>query len=215
MLYAFTENFVLPFSHDEVVYGKRSMLEKMPGDAWQQHASLRVLYGYFFAHPGKKLMFMGAEFGQRHEWNHDASLDWDALAEPLNQGLQRWVRDLNAAYRHEASLHQVDFDRDGFDWIDCHDADHSVVSLVRRARDGADFTVAVANFTPVPRSGYVVGVPDGGWYREILNSDGASYGGSNMGNAGGVAADGPAAHGFLQSIRLTVPPLGFVLLKRS
>jgi len=215
MLYAFTENFVLPFSHDEVVYGKRSMLDKMPGDLWQKHASLRTLYGYLFAHPGKKLMFMGAEFGQRHEWNHDASLDWAQLEDPKHQGLQRWVRDLNTVYRHEPSLHQVDFDGSGFSWIDCHDADRSVVSLLRRARDGTDFTVAVANFTPVPRTGYVVGVPAPGTYRELLNSDASLYGGTDVGNGGAVAADGPPAHGFDLSLRLTVPPLGFLLLKKN
>ena len=215
MLYAFTENFVLPFSHDEVVYGKRSMLEKMPGDAWQQHASLRALYGYLFAHPGKKLMFMGAELGQRHEWNHDASLDWGTLSDPRHTGLQRWVRDLNAVYRHEPSLYEVDFDGRGFSWIDCHDADHSVVSLLRKARDEADFSVAVVNFTPVPRPGYLVGVPDAGWYRELLNSDLAIYGGSNLGNNGGVRADGPPAHGFPASVRVMLPPLGFLLLKKG
>jgi 1,4-alpha-glucan branching enzyme len=215
MLYAFTENFVLPFSHDEVVYGKRSMLEKMPGDDWQKHASLRALYGYLFAHPGKKLMFMGAEFGQRHEWNHDTSLNWAELEHPLHQGLQRWVRDLNAAYRREPSLHEVDFDARGFRWIDCHDADNSVVSLLRTARNQAEFSLAVVNFTPVARTDYVVGVPDTGWYREVLNSDAGIYGGGNVGNGGGVPADGPPAHGLPQSIRLTIPPLGFLLLKKG
>jgi 1,4-alpha-glucan branching enzyme len=215
MLYAFTENFVLPFSHDEVVYGKRSMLEKMPGDPWQQHASLRALYGYLFAHPGKKLMFMGAEFGQRNEWNHDTSLDWAHLEDPMHRGLQRWVRDLNAVYRHEPSLYQVDFDGGGFSWIDCHDADNSIVSLLRKSHQGADFTVAVINFTPVPRSGYVVGVPSSGPYREILNSDLAIYGGGDVHNAGAIVAAGPPAHGLDVSLRLTVPPLGFLLLKKS
>jgi 1,4-alpha-glucan branching enzyme len=215
MLYAFTENFVLPFSHDEVVYGKRSMLEKMPGDAWQQHASLRALYGYLFAHPGKKLMFMGAEFGQRNEWNHDTSLDWAELQNPMHQGLQRWVRDLNAVYRHEPSLHQVDFDASGFGWIDCHDADNSIVSLLRKSRHGTEFTVAVVNFTPVPRTGYLVGVPSAGAYRELLNSDLAIYGGGDVHNPNVVVADGPPAHGFELSLRLTVPPLGFLLLKKS
>jgi 1,4-alpha-glucan branching enzyme len=215
MLYAFTENFVLPFSHDEVVYGKRSMLEKMPGDDWQKHASLRALYGYLFAHPGKKLMFMGAEFGQRHEWNHDISLNWAELEQPMNRGLQRWVRDLNAVYRHEPSLYEVDFDARGFSWIDCHDADNSVVSLLRRSREGADFSIAVANFTPVPRTGYAVGVPAPGTYREVLNSDASVYGGSGVGNGGSIAADGPAAHGFDVSVRVTVPPLGFLLLKKG
>ena len=215
MLYAFNENFILPFSHDEVVHGKGSMFGKVPGDPWQKAATLRGLYGFMYAHPGKKLMFMGAELGQRHEWNHDASLDWAALGDPRHAGLQRWVCDLNAVYRHEPSLHEVDFDGRGFSWIDCHDADHSVVSLLRKARDEADFSVAVVNFTPVPRPGYLVGVPDGGWYRELLNSDLAIYGGSNVGNGGGVRADGPPAHGFPVSLRVTLPPLGFLLLKRS
>ena len=139
MLYAFSENFVLPFSHDEVVYGKQSMLNKMPGDAWQQHATLRALYGYLFGHPGKKLMFMGAEFGQRHEWNHDAGLDWPIAADPLHAGLQAWVRDLNHTYAREPSLHQVDFDAAGFSWVDCEDRDNSVISFIRRAKDGARF----------------------------------------------------------------------------
>jgi 1,4-alpha-glucan branching enzyme len=213
MLYAFTENFVLPFSHDEVVYGKRSMLDKMPGDTWQKHATLRTLYGYLFAHPGKKLMFMGAEFGQWREWNHDGSLDWHLLDDPLHGGLRRWVRDLNLVYQHEPSLHQIDFDGSGFSWIDCHDEDNSVVSLLRRGRDPHEFMVAVANFTPVPRPGYVVGVPEAGWYVEVLNSDASFYGGGDVGNGGGVDASGPPAHGFAHSVKVTVPPLGFLLLK--
>ena len=213
MLYSFTENFVLPFSHDEVVYGKRSMLEKMPGDLWQKHANLRALYGYMFGHPGKKLLFMGGEFGQLREWHHDSSLDWHLLTEPLHEGLRRWVRDLNLTYRRERSLHEVDFEAPGFDWIDCHDSENSVVSMLRRARDPREFTVMVVNFTPVPRPGYRIGVPAAGWYREVLNSDAAMYGGSNMGNRGGVHSDPIAAHGHDQSLSLVVPPLGFVLLK--
>ncbi len=215
MLYAFTENFVLPFSHDEVVYGKRSMLDKMPGDAWQKHATLRALYGYMFAHPGKKLMFMGSEFGQWREWNHDASLDWHLLDGPMHAGLRRWVRDLNQVYQRERSLHEVDFDGAGFSWIDCNDNENSVVSLLRRARNPQDFTVLLANFTPLPREEYRVGVPDGGWYREVLNSDAEMYGGSNMGNGGGVMATDEPAHGFGHTLSLTVPPLGFLLLKRQ
>jgi 1,4-alpha-glucan branching enzyme len=215
MLYAFTENFVLPFSHDEVVYGKRSMLDKMPGDVWQKHATLRTLYGYLFAHPGKKLMFMGAEFGQWREWNHDGGLDWQLLDDAMHAGLKRWVRDLNLVYRAEPSLHQVDFDGRGFSWIDCHDADRSAISLLRKGRHTSDFTVAAANFTPVPRREYVVGVPEAGWYREVLNSDARIYGGSDLGNGDGVPADGPPAHGFPHSVRLTLPPLGFLLLKRD
>jgi 1,4-alpha-glucan branching enzyme len=214
MLYAFTENFVLPFSHDEVVHGKRAMLDKMPGDLWQKHANLRALYGYMYAHPGKKLLFMGGEFGQWREWNVEASLDWHLLDDPLHQGLRRWVQDLNHTYQREASLHQVDFEPAGFSWIDCNDNENSVISLIRRARNPHDFTVMLANFTPVPRPAYRIGVPDAGWYRELLNSDGAIYGGSNMGNGGAVMADDQPSHGFNHSICVTVPPLGFVLLKK-
>jgi 1,4-alpha-glucan branching enzyme len=214
MLYAFTENFILPFSHDEVVHGKRAMLDKMPGDLWQKHATLRTLYGYMFGHPGKKLMFMGSEFGQWREWNCEESLDWHLLEEPMHAGLARWVRELNAIYQREPSLHQVDFDGAGFTWIDCNDNENSVISLIRRARDPDDFTVMVANFTPVPRPGYRIGVPAGGWYREVLNSDAESYGGSNMGNAGGVMTEPIAAHGYDHSLSLIVPPLGFLLLKK-
>jgi 1,4-alpha-glucan branching enzyme len=214
MLYAFTENFVLPFSHDEVVHGKRAMLDKMPGDVWQKHANLRSLYGYMFAHPGKKLMFMGGEFGQFNEWNYDASLDWHLLDDRMHEGLRTWVRDLNHTYQREPSLHQVDFESAGFNWIDCNDNENSVVSLIRRARDPHDFSVVVVNFTPVPRPAYRVGVPEDGWYREVLNSDAGMYGGSNMGNGGGVTAEPLPSHGFDYSISLVVPPLGFVLLKK-
>jgi 1,4-alpha-glucan branching enzyme len=214
MLYAFSENFVLPFSHDEVVYGKRSMLDKMPGDIWQKHATLRGLYGYLFAHPGKKLMFMGCEFGQWHEWNHDGSLDWPLLDDALHKGMQNWVRDLNRLYRREPSLHQVEFDHAGFEWIDCHDRENSVVSFVRRARDGTDCTVIVVNFTPVPRPRYRVGVPESGWYRELLNSDAGLYGGSNIGNDGGRMADAVPADGREHSLELSVPPLGCLFLKK-
>ena len=214
MLYSFTENFVLPFSHDEVVHGKRSMLDKMPGDVWQKFATLRTLYGYMFGHPGKKLMFMGGEFGQWREWNAEDSLDWHLVQQPMHGGLSRWVQDLNHAYQRERSLHEVDFEHSGFSWIDCHDNANSVVSLIRRARDPRDFTVMVVNFTPVPRPGYRIGVPEAGWYREVLNSDATIYGGSNMGNSGGVPTDPIPDHGYEQSISLTVPPLGFVLLKK-
>ena len=214
MLYSFTENFVLPFSHDEVVHGKRSMLDKMPGDLWQKFATLRALYGYMFGHPGKKLMFMGSEFGQWREWNSEESLDWHLADDAMHGGLRRWVQDLNRAYQHEPSLHEVDFEHSGFSWIDCHDNENSVVSLIRRARDPRDFTVMIANFTPVPRPGYRFGVPEAGWYRECLNSDSGIYGGSNMGNSGGVQTEPIPDHGFQQSISLIVPPLGFVLLKK-
>jgi 1,4-alpha-glucan branching enzyme len=214
MLYAFTENFVLPFSHDEVVHGKRSMLDKMPGDVWQKHATLRAVYGYMFGHPGKKLLFMGDEFGQWREWTADESLDWHLLDDPMHLGLQRWVRDLNHTYQRERSLHEVDFEGAGFRWIDCNDNENSVVSMVRLARDASDFTVIITNFTPVPRPAYRIGVPESGWYRELLNSDAAMYGGSNMGNGGGVTTEAVPAHGFDQSLQLIVPPLGFVLLKK-
>jgi 1,4-alpha-glucan branching enzyme len=214
MLYAFTENFMLPFSHDEVVHGKRSMLDKMPGDLWQKHATLRTLYGFMFGHPGKKLMFMGGEFGQWSEWDAENSLEWHLLAEPMHEGLRRWVQDLNQTYQRERSLHEIDFEFPGFSWIDCHDNENSVVSFLRRARDPHDFTVIVANFTPVPRPGYRVGVPEAGWYREVLNSDSTIYGGGNVGNSGGVNTEPVAAHGHDQSLTLTVPPLGFVLLKK-
>jgi 1,4-alpha-glucan branching enzyme len=215
MLYAFSENFILPFSHDEVVHGKGSMLGKMPGDVWQKHANLRTLYGYMYSHPGKKLMFMGCEFGQWREWNNDTSLDWHLLQDRMHDGLRNWVKDLNHTYQRERSLHEVDFEGSGFSWIDCNDNENSVVSLLRRARDPRDFTVQLANFTPVPREAYRVGVPEGGWYREVLNSDAAIYGGSNLGNGGGVWAEPIPAHGFDFSLSLMVPPLGFVMLKRA
>jgi 1,4-alpha-glucan branching enzyme len=215
MLYAFTENFVLPFSHDEVVHGKGSMLDKMPGDRWRKHATLRALYGYMYAHPGKKLMFMGAEFGQAREWNYDASLDWDLLQYPEHAGLKRWIQDLNHLYQRERSLHQEDFDGSGFSWIDCNDNENSVVSMIRRARDPHDFTVIAVNFTPIPRPAYRIGVPEGGWYRELLNSDGEMYAGSNMGNAGGVLAADTPSHGFDHALDIVVPPLGFVMFKRT
>jgi 1,4-alpha-glucan branching enzyme len=213
LIYAFSENFILPFSHDEVVHGKGSMFAKIPGDDWQKAATLRALYAFMYAHPGKKLMFMGSEFGQGREWNYDHSLDWHLLDAPLHAGLRRFVRDLNHLYAAEASLHQVDFDGAGFAWIDCNDSENSVVSLVRRAKDGNDHLVALFNMTPVVREGYVVGVPAAGSYREVMNSDGDLYGGSNVGNGGVVHTDPLASHGLPQSLRLTLPPLGALLLK--
>jgi 1,4-alpha-glucan branching enzyme len=217
LLYAFSENFILPFSHDEVVYGKRSMLAKIPGDPWQKAATLRALYGYMYAHPGKKLMFMGSEFGQRREWSHDGSLDWHLLSDErgIHAGIKRFVNDLNFVYQRERSLHEVDFDPSGFQWIDCNDNENSVISLIRRGRDPRDFTVALVNFTPVVRYGYRIGVPAGGRYLEILNSDAESYGGSNVGNMGGVEAEPGPSHGHEWSLTLTLPPLGFLLLKRE
>ncbi len=213
MLYAFTENFILPFSHDEVVHGKRSLLDGMPGDVWQKHATLRTLYGYMYGHPGKKLLFMGGEFGQWHEWNHDRSLDWHLLDDPQHAALRRFVQDLNWHYSAEPSLHERDFTPDGFSWIDCNDNENSIVSMVRFARDRRDCLVMVFNFTPVPRHGYRIGVPNAGHYAEILNSDSSLYGGGNVGNLGGLDTEPIPSHGFDQSISLTVPPLACLYLK--
>jgi len=213
LLYAFTENFILPFSHDEVVHGKGSMFGKIPGDDWQKAASLRALYGFMYAHPGKKLMFMGCEFGQGREWNYDQSLDWHLLDDPLHGGLRQYVKDLNHIYRRESALHQVDFEGGGFQWIDCNDSDNSVVSFIRRSKDGSEAVVAILNFTPVPRDGYRVGVPAAGPYVELVNSDSAIYGGGNLGNAGVVFTEPIASHGHADSLRLTLPPLGCLLLK--
>jgi len=215
LLYAFSENFILPFSHDEVVHGKGSMFRKVPGDDWQKAATLRALYGFMYSHPGKKLMFMGCEFGQDREWNYDESLDWHALDKPLHKGLQRFVQDLNRVYRSEHAMHEVDFDPAGFQWIDCNDSENSVVSFIRRARNADDFVVSVLNFTPVPRDGYRIGVPVAGPYLELVNSDGDLYGGSNVGNGGAIFSEPIASHGCDQSLRLTLPPLGFLLLKPS
>jgi 1,4-alpha-glucan branching enzyme len=213
MLYAYSENFVLAFSHDEVVHGKGSMLRKMPGDDWQKFANLRALFGYMYGHPGKKMMFMGSEFGQWDEWWHDKSLDWHLLGHAPNQGLQHWVRDLNFLYRNEPSLHQRDFNPDGFRWIDCSDYDNSVYSFLRQGADPNDFLIFVCNFTPVPRQGYRVGVPHAGWYEEVLNSDAAAYGGSNLGNGGGTHAHEYSWHGHPASLYLTLPPLGVLVFK--
>jgi 1,4-alpha-glucan branching enzyme len=215
MLYAFTENFVLPLSHDEVVHGKRSLIDKMPGDLWQQFANLRLLYAYMCAHPGKKLLFMGGELGQRSEWYHGAALDWNLLAYPEHRGLQQLVADLNSLYRREAALHQVDFEWQGFQWIDCNDADASVLSFLRRARNPQDFVVVVANFTPVARENYRVGVPDPGYYRELLNSDAQYYAGSNFGNGGGVMAEPAPWMGMNYSLPLRLPPLAALFFKRQ
>jgi 1,4-alpha-glucan branching enzyme len=214
-LYMHSENFVLPFSHDEVVHGKGSLIDKMPGDVWQKHASLRALYGYMYGHPGKKLLFMGDEFGQWREWNHDRSLDWHLLDDPAHAALRHYVQDLNTLYRAEPALYQADFDPAGFRWIDCNDNENSVLSIVRYARDRRESVVIVFNFTPVPRAEYRIGVPDAAWYVELLNSDAAIYGGGNVGNGGGVATEPIPAHGFEQSLRLTVPPLGCLFLKRQ
>jgi 1,4-alpha-glucan branching enzyme len=214
LLYAFSEHFILPFSHDEVVHGKRSMLEKMPGDDWQKFASLRLLYGYQFGHPGKKLQFMGGEFGQRIEWNHDSSLDWHLADESLHGGLRRWVRDLNHLYRERPALHELDSDPAGFEWIDCNDHARGLVSFIRRGSQG-ETLLLVCNFTPVPRLGEPVGVPSGGYWREVLNSDARDYGGSGVGNAGGVMAEAALQHGRPFRLTLSVPPLAVVVLRSA
>ncbi len=213
LLYAFHENFVLPLSHDEVVHGKGSLLGKMPGDDWQKFATLRALYGYMFGHPGKKLLFMGGEFGQWNEWSEAHSIDWHLLQWSPHQGLQRFVADLNRVYRGEPALHQVDFDWHGFEWLAARDNENSVFAFLRRARVPDECVVVVANFTPVARLGYRVGVPSGGTWHEILNSDAALYGGSNVGNAGLAVADELPWSNQPYSLGLTLPPLGTVYLK--
>ncbi len=212
MLYAFTENFMLPFSHDEVVHGKQSMLHKMPGDEWQRFANLRALYSYQFCHPGKKLLFMGTEFGQGLEWNSTQILDWYVLEYPYHQGVQRLVKDLNQLYKTLPALHHVEFEWRGFEWIDCNDADNSVLSFVRRYDD--QFVIVVINFTPQPHEGYRIGVPEAGEYREIFNSDSALYGGSNVGNGGNaLIADDLPWMSRSHSLSLTVPPLAAIVLQ--
>ncbi len=210
--YAFSENFVLPLSHDEVVYGKRSLLGKMPGDDWQKFANLRLLLGYMYAHPGKKLIFMGGEFGQRNEWYHERGLDWHLLSELMHAGLKRWVEDLNSTYATEAALHELDFDQGGFGWVDFRDYEQSVISFERKGRSG-EVVLVVCNFTPVPRENYRVGIDRGGRWRELLNSDAVAYGGSGWGNFGSVEAEEVEAHGRRYSLPLTLPPLGVLYLK--
>jgi 1,4-alpha-glucan branching enzyme len=213
LLYAFTENFILPLSHDEVVHGKGSLLNKMPGDMWQKFAGLRSLYGFMYGHPGKKLFFMGGEIGQWDEWNFDKSLDWHLLEYEPHKGLQRFVRDLNRVYRSEPSLYEVDFEYRGFEWIDFHDVEGSVVAFLRRAKNHEDFTVFVCNLTPVPRLNYRIGVPGPGFYKEILNSDSTLYWGSNTGNAGGVHADHVPFQLRPCSIQITLPPLSVLIFR--
>ncbi|MBI3015018.1 MAG: 1,4-alpha-glucan branching protein GlgB, partial [Candidatus Tectomicrobia bacterium] len=213
ILYAFSENFVLPLSHDEVVHGKGSLLGAMPGNDWQRFANLRLLYGFLYAHPGKKLMFMGGEFGQWSEWNHDAGLEWHLLQFPPHQGVKRWVKDLNIFYRSEPALYQVDFDNKGFEWIDCNDHTNSILSFLRRGQDPNNLLAIVCNFTPVPRHHCRVGVPLGGYWQEVLNSDASLYGGSGLGNLGGVSASPVSTHGRPYSLDVTVPPLAAVIFK--
>ncbi len=215
LLYAFTENFVLVLSHDEVVHGKKALLDKMPGDLWQKFANLRAAYGFMYGHPGKKLLFMGGEFGQWQEWQHDQSLDWHLLEFKEHQGLQHYVRDLNQLYRTTPALWQKDFSGEGFQWIDFQDAENSIISFIRRGHDPEDFVVVVCNFTPVPRFNYKIGVPAAGHYAELLNSDSEYYAGGNIGNFGGVDSSEDPAHGFPHSIRIAIPPLATVFFKKT
>jgi 1,4-alpha-glucan branching enzyme len=208
LVYAFSENFILPFSHDEVVYGKGSMLRKMPGDEWQKFANLRLLYGFMFGHPGKKLLFMGDEIGQWSEWNHESSLEWNLLKEPLHAGLLRWVRDLNTLYRGKTALHEFDFNAAGFEWVDCRDSQRSIISFLRRGPAAGDQILFVCNFTPVVRENYRVGVPLPGTWKEILNSDAPLYGGSGQGNLGGLSTIPLPIHGRPYTLNMTLPPLG-------
>jgi 1,4-alpha-glucan branching enzyme len=213
--YAFSENFVLALSHDEVVHGKGSLIRKMAGDDWQKFANLRLLFGYMYTHPGKKLTFMGAEFGQWSEWYHEESLDWHLLDYAPHRGLQRWVKELNHLYRREPALYELDFSGEGFSWIDCGNWEESVVSYVRKARSTGDLILVICNFTPVPRHHYRVGVPAGGYWKEVMNSDAQEYGGSGQGNLGGVEASPLPFHGRQYSLTVTAPPLGIAVFKRE
>ena len=214
-LYAFWENYVLPLSHDEVVHLKGSLLTRMPGDTWQKFANLRLLLGYQLAQPGKKLLFMGGEFGQWREWNHDDSLDWHLLDYPSHQGIQRWVRDLNATYAAEPALFELDVKAAGFEWVASNDAQQSILAFLRKGLLPDDVVLVIFNFTPVPRDKYRVGVPSGGYWRELLNSDGIDYGGSGVGNLGGVEANPREVHGRPYSLELTLPPLGVLFFRRG
>ena len=212
LLYAFSERFLLPLSHDEVVHGKASLLHKMPGDDWQKFSNLRLLYGLMYGFPGKKLLFMGGEFAQRNEWNHEQSLDWHLTQFPPHAGMQKWISDLNRIYKKESALHQVDFYYSGFEWIDFQDKASSVITFMRKSNDGKDKVIVVCNFTPVPRQNYRLGVPDAGTYKEVLNSDSSYYGGSNVGNTGELEADSISCHNRKFSLNLTLPPLAAVFL---
>jgi len=213
LVYAFHENFVLPFSHDEVVHGKGSLLGKMPGDNWQQFANLRALYGFMWAHPGKKLLFMGGEFGQRREWTHDGELEWWVSGLEGHAGLQRLVSQLNRVYRASPALHRLDFSSAGFEWLAADEADLSIFAFLRKAGDGSPPLLAVSNMTPVPRTNYMLGVPLGGRWCEVINTDATEFGGSGWGNFGGVEAAPVGSHGRRQSVCLTLPPLSTLILE--
>jgi 1,4-alpha-glucan branching enzyme len=212
LVYAFSENFVLPLSHDEVVYGKGSLIQKMPGDEWQRFANLRAYFGFMWAHPGKKLIFMGGEIAQWREWNHDSAIDWDLLDQPRNCGLQALVRDLNALYRSELALHQRDCVSTGFRWVIGDDSTNSVFAFLRYGHDDGQVVLVVCNMTPVPRVNYGIGVPRPGYWRELLNTDANGYGGSNTGNSGGLDSVATQLHGEAQALFLTLPPLATIFL---
>lgn len=211
--YAFSENFLLPLSHDEVVHGKGSLIGKMPGDEWQKNANLRLLFGYMFAHPGKKLLFMGGEIAQWKEWNHDEGLEWFALEYPFHRGIKEWVKDLNHLYKSEPALHELDFSQEGFEWVDFHDWQQSIISLMRKGKKQDRVILVVCNFTPVPRYNYLIGVPEKGYWKELLNSDSEFYGGSGMGNSGGAQTTSIPWNGRPYSLSLTLPPLAALFLK--
>ncbi|MBI5346380.1 MAG: 1,4-alpha-glucan branching protein GlgB [Chlamydiae bacterium] len=212
LIYAFSENFMLMFSHDEVVYGKGSLFEKMPGDEWQKYANLRLLMGYLFAHPGKKLMFMGNEFGQRSEWQHDSSLDWQVLEYPIHRGLKKWVSSLNLFYKQHPALHEIDFSFDGFEWVDCNDYENSILSFKRKGKNNKELIV-IGNFTPVPRDNYRIGVDKKGKYLEKLNSDGLEFGGTDFINQKEIKAEKVPMHGRAYSISVKLPPLGIIFIE--
>jgi len=210
--YAFTENFVLPISHDEVVHGKGSLLGKMSGDEWQRFANLRLLLGYMWTHPGKKLLFMGCEFGQVREWAHDNSLEWHVLQYPQHAGVQHWLRDVNRLYKQSPALWELDFSNEGFQWVDCNNADASVLVYLRKGKRPGDYALIDCNFTPVPRENYRIGVPQGGIWRERLNSDAQDYGGSGVGNFGAIESAPLPSHVHFHSLSLRLPPLGILVL---
>jgi 1,4-alpha-glucan branching enzyme len=213
MLYHNAENFMLPLSHDEVVHGKKSLLWRMPGTRWEQFANLRLLFAYQTAHPGKKLLFMGSEFGQDHEWDHNRALDWQLMQHEPHQGVHNLVRDLNHLYQNTPALHEGDCEPWGFQWVDCEDRRNSTLSLLRWTEKRDDFVLVVLNFTAQPMNQYRVGVPRGGRYREVLNSDSKHYGGQNFGNTGGVVAEEIPMHGLPHSVTLSLPPLGAVFMR--
>lgn len=215
LLYAFSENFVLPLSHDEVVYGKGSLFQKMPGDKWQKLANLKLLYGYMYGHPGKKLLFMGSEFAQINEWNWNWQIEWHLLDDEAHRGVTNFIRDLNSLYKKEKALYEVDFHWNGFEWIDFSDSEQSIISFMRKSQDNKEFLIFVFNLTPVPRFNYRIGVPEEGFYKELLNSDSYIYGGSNLGNNGGVWSQNYSFHGRPYSVEVTLPPLAVLILKKS